>query len=124
MKMPKVLLIDDETAFADNVTRLLQLRGYEASFAGNGEEGLKALGHPIQLELGSNSGRVWRSSMCIHQALENQLNSYSRSAGTRQGMHVRQIMQRNQAAGFVPVMTCARVNEPSRKSSYHTSPAL
>jgi two-component system, OmpR family, response regulator len=43
MKNPKVLLIDDESAFINNISHILQLKGYDARVAFNGEEGLKAL---------------------------------------------------------------------------------
>ncbi len=43
MKTPGVLLIDDEIAFAKNIAETLRLKGYEASVAGNGEQGLRAI---------------------------------------------------------------------------------
>ncbi|MCE5337052.1 MAG: response regulator [Desulfobacteraceae bacterium] len=43
MKAPRVLLIDDEVGLIQNISQLLKHRGYEASIAGNGEEGLRAI---------------------------------------------------------------------------------
>lgn len=43
MRLPKVLLIDDEVAFSRTVAEFLLRKGYEASIAASGEEGLKAL---------------------------------------------------------------------------------
>ncbi len=43
MKASRVLLIDDEVAFAKNIAETLRLRGYEASVADNGRQGLRAI---------------------------------------------------------------------------------
>ncbi len=43
MKTSRVLLIDDEAAFAENIAETLRLKGYEASVADNGKQGLRAI---------------------------------------------------------------------------------
>ncbi|HUT53804.1 MAG TPA: response regulator [bacterium] len=39
----KVLLVDDEKVFTDNMSRLLEARGYVVTVAGNGERAVRAL---------------------------------------------------------------------------------
>ncbi len=43
MRTPRVLFIDDEVPLIKNLSNILQLMGYKADIATNGEEGLKAL---------------------------------------------------------------------------------
>ncbi|MCE5336118.1 MAG: response regulator [Desulfobacteraceae bacterium] len=43
MRLPRVLLIDDEVAFSRTVAEFLRRKGYEADIAPSGEEGLKAM---------------------------------------------------------------------------------
>lgn len=39
----KILIIDDEVVFSDNMVKLLNTRGYQASAVNGGEEGLRVL---------------------------------------------------------------------------------
>ena len=43
MKKADILLVDDETVFTTNMSRLLTSRGYQVTTVKNGEEGLAAL---------------------------------------------------------------------------------
>ena len=43
MKGSRILLVDDETVFADNMTRLLTTRGYSVTAVDNGEAALRIL---------------------------------------------------------------------------------
>ena len=43
MGMPKILLVDDEADFIENIAELLRHRGFETSIANNGEEGLRLI---------------------------------------------------------------------------------
>lgn len=43
MTMSRVLLIDDEVLFIENIAETLRLKGYEVSVAGSGEQGLRAI---------------------------------------------------------------------------------
>lgn len=43
MTKSRVLLIDDEVGFIENIAETLRLKGYEVSVAGNGEQGLRAI---------------------------------------------------------------------------------
>ncbi len=43
MESLKVLLIDDEVEFIENISEILQLKGYTVAIAANGEEGINAI---------------------------------------------------------------------------------
>lgn len=44
MNSKRILLVDDEVAFTNSLSRLLLVRGYEVRAVDNGEEALRALG--------------------------------------------------------------------------------
>lgn len=43
MKRAKVLIVDDEVAFADNIAKLISKRGYEVTAVYNGQSAVEAL---------------------------------------------------------------------------------
>ena len=43
MRLPRILLIDDEISLANNIAETLRLKGYEVSIAPNGDKGLCAI---------------------------------------------------------------------------------
>jgi len=43
MKKAKVLIVDDEVAFADNIAKLISKRGYEVTTVNNGQSAVEAL---------------------------------------------------------------------------------
>lgn len=43
MKKAKVLVVDDEVAFADNIAKLISKRGYEVTTVNNGQSAVEAL---------------------------------------------------------------------------------
>jgi len=43
MKRAKVLVVDDEVAFADNIAKLISKRGYEVTTVNNGQSAVEAL---------------------------------------------------------------------------------
>jgi two-component system, OmpR family, response regulator len=43
VKKSRVLFVDDEVAFIENIAEILRLKGYEVSVAGSGEQGLRAI---------------------------------------------------------------------------------
>ena len=43
MKRAKVLIVDDEVAFADNIAKLISKRGYEVSAVYNGQSAVEAV---------------------------------------------------------------------------------
>ncbi|MBU2622074.1 MAG: response regulator [Proteobacteria bacterium] len=44
MKRPRILLVDDEVAFADNLLKLLSKRGYDVVVVYNGADAVKTVG--------------------------------------------------------------------------------
>ena len=44
MKIPRILLVDDEVAFANNLLKLLSKRGYDAVVVYNGADAVKMVG--------------------------------------------------------------------------------
>ncbi|MEW6615540.1 MAG: response regulator [Thermodesulfobacteriota bacterium] len=44
MKIPRILLVDDEVAFANNVLKLLSKRGYDVIAVNDGESAIRTLG--------------------------------------------------------------------------------
>jgi len=43
MKGARILLVDDEVVFADNISKLLSRRGYEVKAVNSGDEALRSL---------------------------------------------------------------------------------
>jgi DNA-binding NtrC family response regulator len=43
MKRAKVLIVDDEVAFADNIAKLISKRGYEVTTVNNGQSAVEAV---------------------------------------------------------------------------------
>ena len=51
MKGMKILLVDDEVEFTENMTRLLENRGYQVTAVNSGDSAIKALGQDMKYDV-------------------------------------------------------------------------